>query len=131
MIDEKALRKPTFDETNSSPVVLADGQTWYLPKPWLEVRPTFRGGRAVESVPVLTCGPAFDSLKNTVENAEGDEIITAGATLTAHMLLVNYDLTDEQLAALLIFRAEVAWLREAMAVANGASAPKASSAGND
>jgi hypothetical protein len=131
MIDEKALRKPTFDESNSAPVVLADGQTWYLPKPWLEVRPTFRGGRAVDSLPALTCGAEFDSLRDAVQTAEGDEIITAGATLAAHMLLLNYDVSDAQLSTLLVFRTEVSWLREAMAIANGATGPKASSAGSD
>ena len=62
MLDEAAKRKPNFDERNAAPVVLADGQTWYVPKPWLEVRPVFRGGKAVRAYPVLTCGPELDAL---------------------------------------------------------------------
>ena len=131
MIDEKTKRRPTFDEANSAPVVLADGQTWWMPKPWLEVRPTFRGGRAVDSAPALTCGPEFDAVKKAVDDAEGDDIITAGATLAAHMMLLNYDLADDQLGTLLVFRANQTWLRDACAIANGATAPKASSAGSD
>jgi hypothetical protein len=33
MPDEAAKRKPNFDERNSALVILADGQTWYIPKP--------------------------------------------------------------------------------------------------
>ncbi len=131
MLDEKSLRRSTFDANNSAPIELADGQTWLLPKPWLEVRPTFRGGRAVDSVPTLTCGPEFDALKDAVHEAEGDGIIETAATLAAHMLLLNYDLADEQLATLLRFRDGAVWLREMMRIANGATGPKASSAGSD
>jgi hypothetical protein len=131
MLDENQHRRPAFDEANAAPVVLADQQTWYLPKPWLEVRPTFKGGRAVDSAPALTCGPEFDALMQAVQDAQGDDIITAGATLTAHMLLRNYDLTDDQLGTVLVFRDGTTWLRDAMAIANGATGPKASGAGSD
>lgn len=131
MLDEKALRRPNFDELNSAPVVLADGQTWSLPKPVLIVRPVFRGGRAVDSVPVLTCGPEFTERKDAVFAAEGEAIIPAGADLAAYMLLRHYDLSDDQLGELLGFDAGAGWLREVMAVANGLTAPKVSSAGSD
>ena len=56
-LDEKhAPPDASFDEANSAPVVLADGQTWYVPKPWLEVRPVFRGGKPSTAYRVLTCG---------------------------------------------------------------------------
>lgn len=37
MIDEKSRRKPCFNESRSHPVVLADGQTWWLRKPVFRV----------------------------------------------------------------------------------------------
>ena len=54
-------RKPNFDDCNSALVVLADGQSWHVPKPWLEIRPVFRRGKAVTAYPVLTCGAELDA----------------------------------------------------------------------
>lgn len=54
MIDEAAKRRETFDLAASAPVVLSDGQTWYLPRPFLELRPTFAGGKVAGTYPVLT-----------------------------------------------------------------------------
>ena len=51
MIDEKSRRKESFDQRNSVPVVLADGQTWHLPKPWLELHPVFRDGKVAFVIP--------------------------------------------------------------------------------
>src|ERR1019366_2671183 len=118
-LDEKSLRKPAFDEATSAPISLADGQDWLLPKPWLEVRPIFRGGRSVDTLPVMTCGPEFDGLKQAVQDAEGDAVIAAGATLAAHMLLTNYALNDDQLSSLLAFRDGSTWIRDVMGLASG------------
>jgi len=136
MIDESSKRKPNFDERNAAPVVLADGQTWFIPKPWLEVRPVFRGGRAVAAYRVLTCGPELDGLVEAMADCEDlDSQVTAVASLAAHLLCWHYELTDAELDGLLAFRAadetSLSWLRQVFAVATGRSGPKACCAGGD
>jgi hypothetical protein len=136
MLDEKALRRPTFDERNSAPVILADGQTWFVPKPWLEIRPVFRGGRAVMAYRVLTAGPELDALVEAMAECEDlDGQVMAAASLAAYLLCWQYDLTDAELDGLLAFRAadpaSLNWLRDVCAVATGRSGPKVCSAGGD
>src|SRR5262245_20877097 len=136
MIDEKAKRKENFDERNAAPVVLADGQTWFVPKPWLEIRPVFRGGKALTAWRVLTCGPELDALIDALSECDDlDGQVTAAASLAAHLLCWHYDLTDAQLDELLAFRcadhSSLNWMREVLAIATGRSGPKASSAGGD
>jgi hypothetical protein len=136
VLSELKQRKTSFDEVNSVGVVLADGQTWYLPKPWLEVRPTFQSGRAVANYPVNTYGPEIDVLIGSIGEAEHTLAQLVGvATLTAYLLRQNYDLADEDLDRLLCFRVSdptsMAWTTTAMAVATGQSGPKRSSAGDD
>jgi hypothetical protein len=136
VLDEKTHRKPAFDEANSAPVVLADGQTWYLPKPWLEVRPVFRGGRAVDAYPTCSYGPVLDELIEAVAECE-DPIprIVAVASLAAYLLKLQYELSDTELDRLLAFRGaderSTDWLRAVFAIAVGQSGPKVSSAGGD
>jgi hypothetical protein len=129
VLDEQAKRKPNFDERNSAPVVLADGQTWHVPKPWLEIRPVFRGGKAVRAYPVLTCGPELDGLVEAMAECDDlDSQVVAVASLAAHLLRWHYDLTDPELDGLLCFRRgdelSLNWLREVFAVATGQSGLK-------
>ena len=134
MLDEKSKRKPNFDERNAAPVVLADGQSWWVPKPWLETRPVFRGGKAVTAYPVLTCGPTLDALIEAIAEAEDGIVqISFVASLAAHLLTWHYDLADAELDQLLAFRsadeASANWMREIFAIATGQSGPKACRAG--
>jgi hypothetical protein len=134
LIDERSKRKPNFDERNSAPVVLADGQSWFIPKPWLEIRPVFRGGRAVTAYRVLTCGAELDALVEALADSEDlDGQVTAVASLAAHLMCWHYELTDAELDGLLAFRAadaaSLSWLRDIFAVATGRSGPKVCSAG--
>jgi hypothetical protein len=136
MIDEKAKRKETIREADSAPVVLADGQTWYLPKPWLEVRPVFRGGKPTSVYRVLTCGAELDALIEALADVEDlDGQVVAVASLAAYMLRWNYELDDSELDQLLCFRCSdptsLQWMRDVFSVATGQSGPKASSAGGD
>jgi hypothetical protein len=136
MLNEAEKRKPNFDERNSAPVVLADGQTWHVPKPWLEIRPVFRRGKAVSAYPVLTCGAELDGLVEAMSECEDlDSQVVAVASLAAHLLCWHYELTDAELDGLLCFRAadaaSVNWLREIFGIATGRSGPKAYSAGGD
>jgi len=136
MLDEKAKRKPNFDERNSAPVGLADGQSWFVPKPWLEIRPTFRGGRAVGSYPTLSYGPELDGLLGAIGDCTDSLAqIVAVASLAAHLLTQQYDLADADLDELLCFRTrdEVSpqWMHQIVHIATGTSGPKAWSAGGD
>jgi hypothetical protein len=134
MIDEKTKRKPNFDERNATPVVLADGQTWHVPKPWLEIRPVFRGGKPVSTYRVLTCGAELDGLVEAIAAADDlDAQIIGIASLAAHLLRWHYELTDAELDKLLAFRCSdeksLDWMRQIFAIATGRSGPKVSSAG--
>ena len=136
MIDEKAKRKDNFDERNSAPVVLADGQVWHVPKPWLEIRPVFRGGKAVNAYPVLTSGAELDELVVAIGDCQDLYAqVLAVASLAAHLLTWHYDLADAELDELLAFRRScpesLDWVREIIGIATGRSGPKASSAGGD
>jgi len=136
MLEEKARRKPNFDEANSVSVALADGQVWYLPKPWLEIRPTFRGGRTTANYPVSTYGPEIDALINAIAQADDSlEQLSGIATLAAYLLTQHYDLDDPDLDELLCFRlndeSSTDWARKVIDVATGHSGPKRSRAGGD
>jgi hypothetical protein len=116
--------------------VLADGQAWFLPKPWLEIRPVFRGGKVVTAWRVLTCGPELDALVEALgESDDLDSQVMAAASLAAHLLRWHYELTDAELDQLLAFRCADAssldWMREVFRIATGRSGPKVCSAGGD
>ena len=105
MLDEKSRRKETFDQRNSVPVVLADGQAWHLPKPWLDVHPVFRDGKAHSSFPVLTYGPELDALvKSMGECEDNSSLLVGAASLGAYLLSQNYHLSDADLDQLFVFR---------------------------
>jgi hypothetical protein len=124
MTDERAKRKPGFDERNSAWITLADGARWAFPKPWLEVYASFRDGRAVSTCPVLTYGPELDELVNAVgECRENATLIIGAATLGAFLLRHNYDLSDEELDRLFAVRVDDPsswdWARAVVEVATG------------
>lgn len=107
MISEKERRRETgsFDE----PVVFADGQTWFLPRPRVRVRPKIVGGK-VEAVRDHTLGPEYLELLEDYYRAQQDE--TEGAMdrfnaalmgLTIALLRSNYNLTDDELTGLIYF----------------------------
>jgi hypothetical protein len=136
MLDERAKRKPNWSEQNSVPVVLADGQPWSVPKPWLEIRPVFRDGRAASNYPVLTYGPDFDELLQAMADCEDRRTeLIAIASLAARLLRWHYDLSDADLAGLLAFRAADAasteWAEAVIGIATGSSGPKVKRAGGD
>ena len=129
MLDEFTLRMSNFDEANSVPVVLADGQLWWLPKPWLEIRPVFQDGKADANFPVLTYGQEIDGLIVVQAKCETlDEQLTAVATLAACLLQWHYVLSDQDLDQLLAYRVgeptSQLWFEQVMAIATGHSGPK-------
>ncbi len=135
-LDEFSKRKPNFEERNSTAVALADGQTWWIPKPWLEIRPVFQDGKAVNNYPVFTYGRELDDLIEAISSAEGvcDQLVGV-ATLAAYLLRWHYYLEDLELDRLLAFRrADVdsqAWVNAILRIATGRNGPKVGSAGGD
>lgn len=129
MIDEIGRRKANFDGANSVPVVLADGQAWHFPKPWVELWPRFEAGAVRSTYPLLTCGPRLDALIAATREADSDAaLLSAAATLGAWLLQSQYDLSDADLDTL--FRGSMAdpdswsWVGEIMEVATGSRGPK-------
>lgn len=127
---ERSRRRDDFDERYSSPVVLSDGQAWFLPKPWVAIHPVFADGRPVDSWKCFTYGPDLDALIEAIRDAEGTvDSVMAGVALAAFLLRRNYDLSDEDLAAILVYQvgddASRAWLSAVFDVATGYSGPKA------
>jgi hypothetical protein len=135
MIDEFDKRiYGKFDERNSVAIKLADGQDWFFPKPWLEVRPVFKDGVAVTSFRVPTSGPHLDKLIEAAGECENiDAQIVVIATLAAELLKYQYTLADHELDQLLAYRIHdpdsLRWLQEVIDVATGRSGPKVGSAG--
>jgi hypothetical protein len=134
MLNEKAKRRETFDERNSVPIVLADGQSWAIPKPWLEIRASFEGGKARTSYPALTYGPELDALVKAIGECRDNVALLCGvASLAAYLVSRNYDLSDDDLDRLFAFRLGDAesweWARAVMDVATGRSGPKRGSGG--
>jgi hypothetical protein len=136
-IDEQALRKPGFQ--GGEPIALADGQSYYFPKPVLEFAPKFGGAGFTASGIVTSLGPEFDRLTEAYDAAceasrsgdtehAGPRPLDVTMGLAIHMLRLNYDLADDQLALLLRWRpdneeSDLRW-SGIMNVARGLDAPK-------
>jgi hypothetical protein len=136
MIDEFDRRKDNFDLRNSVAVTFVDDQVFYVPKPWLEIRPAFRDGRAVTAYPVYTNGPVIDELLTIAgESDDGYERVAATASIAAILLEWHYELDSVDLDKLLAFRiddpASAGWGERVIDVVTGAEGPKRSRAGSD
>ncbi len=103
-LDERALRTPSFSEGTA--VVLADGQAWTFPKPWLRLYPARDEAGAVYMGGGLSYGVEFeDAFDDLVELGDDDDADyqrhTLHLKLAAMLLLRNYALTDRHLRRLL------------------------------
>lgn len=110
-------------------MVLADGQSWYLPRPWLEVHAVFDAGAAVGESPRLTYGPELDALIEAIGDCEDNAALLCGAaSLGSYLIRVHYELTDQDLDNLFAFRvgdpSSWGWVKTVMDVATGQSGPK-------
>ncbi len=133
---ESTRRHPKFDDKHSVPVQLSDGQFWFIPKPWYEIRPIFQDGLAVDYNSCFTHGSELDDLIETISASDDFALRTlASVGLAAYLLKRNYDLSDEDLSDILIYRAgdpqSELMLREIIDVAMGLSGKKHSPAGDD
>ena len=111
--DETSLRRATF--LGGEPITLADGLAWHFPRPCVVFRPRFSGG-SVSSRFGTDLGPDFDravreisdlaSPREDDETAPGRAFVDALMNLAVLMLRINYDLSDDQLGALLEYRVD-------------------------
>jgi hypothetical protein len=129
MIDERARRKPEFDERNSVWITLADGGRWAFPKPWLEIH-------AVSSYPSLTYGPELDELVQAIGECRNNAALLLGAaTLGAFLLRHNYEVADEELDRLFAVRrgdpSSWDWARAVVDVASGTGGSRSFRDGSD
>jgi hypothetical protein len=123
-IDQATRRTDGFDQ-GSHWIALADGQRWGFPRPWLEVRAAFNGGKPVGTCAVVTYGHATDQLLAAIGACDDAAArICGAATLAAALLRLNYELLDAELDGLLAFRrgdpASLAWVGAVLEVATGA-----------
>lgn len=105
MLDEQALRRPEFDEANSCPITLGDGQEWWFPLPPGELVLLSLDGDYEDATGF---GPEFDArLKAKREASEADDVpglVRSLFGLAVAMLGRNYDLTLEDYRTLLAWR---------------------------
>ena len=113
MIDELSRRRADFQADSSVPVVLADGQPWHIPKPWIDIKAPSH---------------EHDALIAAIDQSEGSvECVEEVCTLAAKMLLRNYELADDELTTLLAYRDDEgssAWVSSVVEIACGMAAER-------
>ena len=134
MMNEREKRKAD-PEIHGSPVVLMDGQTWWFPRPRVSFRRAIRSDTGAPGLHAFTdLGADFDQILADLDAAEtvGGEALGC-LNLAACMLRVNYDLSDDDLAELLVFTptdpANLDTYREIYDIARGRDVPKPQPAG--
>jgi hypothetical protein len=136
LFDEESRRAPHFDPDNSVGIFLADEQEWFLPKPWVVIRPQFVDGVATTSYRFFSYTAKLDILVDAIAAAEDlDQVVVGAATLAAYLLRYHYDLSDADLDTLLSYRVgepdSIAWTMAVIEVATGQSGKKVGRAGGD
>ncbi len=121
---EQGRRRDEFDGAGSAPVTFAEGQAWFVPMPWVELRAQFAGGVAVRSVPTIRYGTEADRFIEAAAECDDDAVrLSLAASLAASLLRLNYDLAEADLDRLLALRpddpAAMGWPAEVMAAATG------------
>lgn len=107
MLDEVALRKPGFQE--GIKVKLCDGQEWTFPKVRLRLVPKINteGDIKLETKrDYATDVQKFLEYEVDDENFDFMDWMTRRFAAAAKLLLVNYDLTGQQLAEVLYWEAD-------------------------
>jgi hypothetical protein len=102
MLDEKALRKPGFQE--GTKVTLADGQDWVFPKPRIRFTPRIVGGK-VEINGGPSFGPELDNQLDIlfgVAEADPAERLRVKFEIAVRLLAANYDLKPTDFARLIV-----------------------------
>jgi hypothetical protein len=80
-------------------------QPWAIPKPYIAIFPTFRDGVAESGFRHLTYGPDLDAHMDAIRECEEpiDRLLLV-LTLGAYLLRRNYELTDDELDDLFVYR---------------------------
>lgn len=132
-LDETSLRRPDF--AGGTPVRLADGRDWTLPRPRVRFVPD-DGPTGFATCLALAGADDYQALLDAAAAAEaGPDVIRTELALGRRLLLANYDLTPGQVADLLQFGydeaadPEAAALREAVTGVAFGRGPKPSAAG--
>ena len=109
-LDEAALRRPEF--TEGSKVRLGDGQEWTFPRPVLRLIPVRKPDGRIGVGEPPPYGEDYqreliDLLNGCDDTPEGRyRYVEAAMQLAAKLLLMNYDLTFDQLSELLYYDLE-------------------------
>lgn len=103
MLDERALRRTEF--TEGVRIVLADGQGWTFPRPWLRLYPVRAQDGRLTVGGGLGFGATHDELIDRLVDCDPDD--TAGRIalqfeMAAVLLSRNYELSDRDLRELLV-----------------------------
>lgn len=97
---ESECRRPDANWDDTVPIVLADGQTWHFPKPYVDCVPTFTDGKAS-----ITFESEFKPFFDRMDSAElAMDALIARCELERFMLLKLYDLSDADLSSILRWR---------------------------
>lgn len=107
-LDEKALRRPGFCE--GSPIVLADGQEWIFPRPWMRLRPRRdkETGR-IQAGGGMSFGEAFEDVMDALAETDEEDISTRIGyqfEMAVMLLCQNYELSDRDVSRLLVLDLE-------------------------
>jgi hypothetical protein len=101
-INEESLRSARF--RGGEPVIL-EGVTYYLPKPNIEYLPIFSGGQVTESRAATDLGPGFETALTDLDDDDSEKpFLNRMVQVGAALLTFNYNLDDDALGRLLIFR---------------------------
>jgi len=103
MLDEKALRKPTFIDGHK--VTLADGQAWTFPRPRIRLRPKIGVDGRVDIGGGPSFGPEYDDQLDVLfgaVDAEPVERLRVKFEVAVRLLRSNYDLTDRDVGELIV-----------------------------
>jgi hypothetical protein len=124
LFDEANYRRENFSLEHSTPLVLSDGGTWYFPRPVIAIHPTFRQGKPTgEHWEFFEYGAELDDLIASIGQTEDHvERVVRIMALAAKLLLHHYDLPDDVLAKILVFRdddASLSLLRTVINIATG------------
>lgn len=105
LLIEAERRRPDFVEGEA--IRLGDGQLWHVPRPRVRIRPVRDESGAMQLRGLFTFGDAYNAKFEAFAAARsGWEEKTALLDLAFDLLARNYDLTDDELTALLSWDAD-------------------------
>jgi hypothetical protein len=119
------VRKPKGElskDPKFAPVVFGDGATYYIQKPWVEIRPVFKDGAAIGTYRTLTNGHIVDGFLEAITDSDDPSVnLCAVASIAAIRLREQYDLTESDLDRILCLKAgePSAWISDVIEIATG------------